>query len=712
MKRGKLDTINLTNDVVLKEIIRALWREYPGLYNEKYKAFIYDEDGNIVDTWLRNTIADAVNYGQALGQGNVIEGNKSAAFGFGNNTKSFLEIILGAYAKIPENQNPTDWIPTDMLLTLGNGPDKDHRSNVFEILKNGLIRWFFGMVIGKWPDGQDGEDGGFQFIDNFFKIFYGGSWHTLVDGDSIVNTLINIFNNPTTNLYYAIQNIANGSSGGTHESYLLEDTVNALETQVSTWSVVPLAQQIGEFKATVLIRNKSTDTIITVSSLLSFDWTAPDQITLQNNMLTDGSISLVVGINGSNMLYATVSGMPTDAKRIHWCFERCILKTRILESNATGEIPVGASMEADANPIVPLGEAAVEVGVGMEALAGRIVPMGDVEMSGGVAMEAVVDSSATIKFLVGTDYDLKQFFSSKNGVNWISQNGLNANNEIYSIHYLNGYWIVGCALSDNDWNYTDGMLVSTDGENWTAMGLNIVMGGCAAYNGSGTYVIVGTFTATSGKCLAYCTSDPSIPGNWTLVSSVIFNSTGSFVGFLNGVFIAGGGYGTTNVNTIAYSYDGITWTGLGKTIFDYKMDDLAFDGIDTYIGVGPGNSVNNMAYCTGDPTNISNWHGLGKTIFSSQGLSVAYGNGIWVAGGQGTNSLAYCTGDPTNIANWTGLGTSVFPGMCMNVKFHNGYFYAVGDKALRPVQKSSDGVNWSNATDVNLPYSLCIGIKP
>lgn len=126
---------------------------------------------------------------------------------------------------------------------------------------------------------------------------------------------------------------------------------------------------------------------------------------------------------------------------------------------------------------------------------------------------------------------------------------------------------------------------------------------------------------------------------------------------------------TTNTNTLFYSYDGITWTGLGQTIFDLVC------------------------------------------------LTVAYGNGVWVAGGMtsgngSANDMAYST----DGINWTGLGIKFSAGVgydnfattsdlyfwgngCLMVRYLGGYFVAVGQDYVSIVY-STNGINW---TKVALP---------
>ena len=104
-------------------------------------------------------------------------------------------------------------------------------------------------------------------------------------------------------------------------------------------------------------------------------------------------------------------------------------------------------------------------------------------------------------------------------------------------------------------------------------------------------------------------------------------------------------------NSIAYSSDGITWTGIGTSIFNIEGNGVAY-GNGRWVAVG--NGINSIAYSSDGIT----WTGRGISIFSSYGYGVAYGNGRWVAVGYGTNSIAYSSDGIT----WTGSssGNSVF----------------------------------------------------
>ena len=175
--RGLRQLKAMWRDPNMKELIDSLWREYPGLYNEKYNRTV----GELDQPWLRNMFGEDIEFGQAMGQDNFLEGNRSVAIGQGLNTKSFFEIVFGAYAKIAENQDPDIWKATDRLLALGNGPDADTRSNALEVFKSGLFKLFNALVIGKFEHGdQVPQDGTLQFDQQKLQLFMDGLWRLLL----------------------------------------------------------------------------------------------------------------------------------------------------------------------------------------------------------------------------------------------------------------------------------------------------------------------------------------------------------------------------------------------------------------------------------------------------------------------------------------------------------------------------------------------------
>jgi hypothetical protein len=117
------------------------------------------------------------------------------------------------------------------------------------------------------------------------------------------------------------------------------------------------------------------------------------------------------------------------------------------------------------------------------------------------------------------------------------------------------------------------------------------------------------------------------------------------------VIVAVGGAGD---NTIATSQDGITWSGVGKSIFTENGIGVAYNGSNMWVAVG--NGTNTIA----TSINGTDWipRSTVNTIFTT-GFGVAYGSNTWVAVGDGTNSIAT---SHDNGFTWTGLGTTIFSG--------------------------------------------------
>jgi hypothetical protein len=146
----------------------------------------------------------------------------------------------------------------------------------------------------------------------------------------IVTTEIEEISNEITNIIeVTLPTAIKTASGNNHESFLIENTEETEVTVASSWTVEKYNEQVGEFKAVVMIRDKSLDTIKKLMNILSFDYSDAVKVVDDTAMLTNASITLVCGVNaGTKKLFATLTGMTENAKRIHLCFERCVLSER------------------------------------------------------------------------------------------------------------------------------------------------------------------------------------------------------------------------------------------------------------------------------------------------------------------------------------------------------------------------------------------------
>jgi len=167
---------------------------------------------------------------------------------------------------------------------------------------------------------------------------------------------------------------------------------------------------------------------------------------------------------------------------------------------------------------------------------------------------------------------------------------------------------------------------------------------------------------------------------WTGLGKSIFSNYGYGVAW-NGTRWIAVGDGT---NTIAYSSNGTTWTGLGSTIFTGIGYGVAWNGI-RWVALGSG--THSIAYSNDGLI----WTGLGSTIFTSQGWGAAWNGTRWVALGAGTNTIAYSD----NGTTWTGLGTSIFSDRAMMAAWNGTRWVAVGKGTNHSLAYSSDGITWT-----------------
>jgi hypothetical protein len=219
-------------------------------------------------------------------------------------------------------------------------------------------------------------------------------------------------------------------------------------------------------------------------------------------------------------------------------------------------------------------------------------------------------------------------------------------------------------------------------------------------------------------------------------STTPFSVKGICIAYGDGIWIAGG----EGTNKIAISKDGIYFQGY-SSIFTTSCNGIAYNG-SIWVAVGLGtvkvaystnggltwtNSTSGSSLLTGGLTvvwgnnmfmaggqgttntiiysyNGIDWFGNGNTFTECRGIVYAYSlNNInrWVAVGSGTNKIAYSNSG----FSWTGV-TSPF-GTAGNSIFFNDFFYifdfpnfvAVGE-GTNSVAYSTNGYSWTVATNI------------
>jgi hypothetical protein len=277
----------------------------------------------------------------------------------------------------------------------------------------------------------------------------------------------------------------------------------------------------------------------------------------------------------------------------------------------------------------------------------------------------------------------------------------------------------------------------------------------SSYPNNSSNFVRRVFASDNNKIILFAGSHPEAHYtydliNWTKLDiSQIFNTTLIGVLYSNKMWIAIG-MGTNH--TVAYSLNGIDWTGLGQVI---KVDDRSSIGSVEYgnnlwiIWVRTNSNIFQIMYSSNGTTwaNLQNiftsipdsyvtsikyvngvWISLGvtpfntflsfstngtvwstpKSITSFQGSgfngsrnAIAYGNGKWVIC-DGWGSIAYATEfSETSGFNFTTITSRVTTSPIQNLYFMSGagLFYILTSNST--IYTSSDGINWTIETKLD-----------
>lgn len=251
---------------------------------------------------------------------------------------------------------------------------------------------------------------------------------------------------------------------------------------------------------------------------------------------------------------------------------------------------------------------------------------------------------------------------------------------------IEGYWRqIGRKLVGQTAGDKFGFSVSTNSD-----GSKIGVGSTGFDNNSGsvsTYQIQNAYMGGEvgiGHTLAY--SRDGI--EWTGLNADVFSSQAHSV-YHNGEYWVAGGEGN---NTMAYSASGTTWTPITETTFgDSCMSLKSNRNI-------PSISLKGDVLAFGKGTNTIakskdgiSWTGKGASVFTEYGKNGFWNGKMWVAVGKGTNTLA------TSIdggETWSGKGTSVFSIQGNDVIYGDDKWVAVGS-GIHKFAHSTDGITWT-----------------
>ena len=232
-------------------------------------------------------------------------------------------------------------------------------------------------------------------------------------------------------------------------------------------------------------------------------------------------------------------------------------------------------------------------------------------------------------------------------------------------------------------------------------------GGVFTSEGTGIAYANGVWVAVGigGNTIATST-DNGI--TWTskslATSTAILSSEGRGVAYGNGLWVAIGGGASNSTNSIATSSNGISWTGLGTNSTDIvgRYGRAVAYGDNTWVAVSTGG-----ANTISTSSNGTTWIGKSNNIFTTTinsttngGLSIAYGNGLWIAGGgrvSGGVAVSHTLAKSTDGgSSWTGLGTSTFTSGVTGVAYgESNTWVAVGHGTNTIAYSTNHGDTWT-----------------
>ncbi len=284
--------------------------------------------------------------------------------------------------------------------------------------------------------------------------------------------------------------------------------------------------------------------------------------------------------------------------------------------------------------------------------------------------------------------------NSSDGVTWTDAGSLAISVNNFD---RNASLVVGVGINPSGSQVN--LVTSSDGLTWNSKNIGVGQGYGIFWDGS--KFLLGSAASFFGN-LNFAYSSDGITWNASKL-----DITGSIHGFSygNGVYVMACAYAfpyeAQMHNSLAYSSNGLSWTGLGETIFSQAAYSVCF-GNGMFVAAGQG--TNTLAYSSDG----QNWTG-NSSMFSISGNAVCYGNGVFVAVGNGSsNTIAYST----DGQNWNGLGTSIFgytgssPYGGIGVSWNGSQFVASGYSGIttQHLAYSNDGINWSLGTNPDEAY--------
>ena len=144
-------------------------------YTDKMVSMV-DENG--VDTAPPARLQDGLFYFEGLGNHGTYV-SRGVGYGLRNAFNDYKETLAGTYPTIGTG-NETEWIETDRLHTMGNGPDADNRHDAAIFYKSGLMFLNNAIQLRKFKHGEDDALPGTLQFDEQLEVHTGEDFEKII----------------------------------------------------------------------------------------------------------------------------------------------------------------------------------------------------------------------------------------------------------------------------------------------------------------------------------------------------------------------------------------------------------------------------------------------------------------------------------------------------------------------------------------------------
>lgn len=250
---------------------------------------------------------------------------------------------------------------------------------------------------------------------------------------------------------------------------------------------------------------------------------------------------------------------------------------------------------------------------------------------------------------------------------------------------MHRFWVGGNALA-----------YGTNGINWLTTTTAIPLTQINSFEYSGTIFVAGGTNNTDSVAYSEDGATWFGAGNTALTNTAAIRCAG-YGPRGSTLFVAGGTQpAVAGGNTLAYSYDGIHWSGLGNAMFggnSQLVGGTAVEWNGQYWLAAASGGTNDLARSV---TGTSGWTGISISGFAANIYAIMWNGCQWIIGGNtaaGAGVIAYSTSDDATA--WT-VATCPINTRVTGLAYNGGRTVAVGNGATHTMAYSDDfGMTWT-----------------